>query len=108
MNPPRRASLYRGQTACVSTSSPFRNHHMKKHTHRPELEILEDRCLLSGDMVLSWNTVAINAVRNDYNTGHPVDQGGPTMDSRALAIASIAVADAEGAIDHSFKPYLPT
>src|SRR5262249_21131742 len=41
------------------------------------------------------------------STGHPVDQGGPTMDSRALAIASIAVADATAAIDQSFKPYLP-
>jgi hypothetical protein len=80
---------------------------MKKHPYRPEIETLEDRCLLSGDMVLRWNNVALSAVRNDYNTGRPVDQGGPTMDSRALAIVSLAIADATAAIDNSFKPYLP-
>jgi hypothetical protein len=80
---------------------------MKQHPYRPEIDTLEDRCLLSGDMVLRWNGVAQSAVRNDYNTGHPVDLGGPTMDSRALAIASIAIADATAAIDHSSKPYLP-
>src|SRR2546425_840086 len=80
---------------------------MSKHSYHPEIETLEERSLLSGDMVLRWNAVALSAVRNDYNTGHPIDQGGPTMDSRALAIASIAMADAAAAIDHSFKPYLP-
>src|SRR5262245_20090861 len=80
---------------------------MMKHPYRPKIETLEDRCLLSGDMVLRWNAVALSAVRNDYSTGHPIDQGGPTMDSRALAIVSIAMADATAAIDPSFKPYLP-
>jgi hypothetical protein len=79
---------------------------MKKY--RPEIEPLEDRRLLSGDMVLRWNAVALDAVRNDYNTGKAVDQGGPTMDSRALAIVSLAIADAVCAIDHSFNPYLPS
>jgi hypothetical protein len=56
-------------------------------------------------MVMRWNAIALAAVRNDYAAGKPVDQGGPTMDSRALAIVSIAVADAVAAVDHSFKPY---
>jgi PAP2 superfamily/Vanadium chloroperoxidase N-terminal domain len=79
---------------------------MPRHPHRPEIESLEDRSLPSGDMVLRWNAIALDAVRNDYATGKPVDQGGPTMDSRALAIVSIAVADALDTVDHSFEPYL--
>ena len=79
---------------------------MKRHTRRPEIEPLEDRCLPAADMVLHWNAIALDAVRTDYADGKPVDQGGPTMDSRALAIVSIAVADAADAVTHAFKPYL--
>jgi membrane-associated phospholipid phosphatase len=79
---------------------------MKRQIRRPDIESLEDRCLPSASMVLHWNALALEAVRNDYAFGKPVDQGGPTMDSRALAIVSIAVADAVAAVDHSFKPYL--
>jgi hypothetical protein len=79
---------------------------MSTHTRRLEIEALEDRCLLSGDMVLHWSTIARDTVRNDYATGKAIDEGGPTMDSRALAIVSLAVADAVAAVDHSFKPYI--
>src|SRR5262245_56799558 len=73
---------------------------------RPHLENLEDRCLLSGDVILQWNAVAIDAVKNDYALGHTPDQGGPTRDSRALAIVHAAMFDALNSIQNLCAPYL--
>ena len=67
---------------------------------------LEARCLLSGDVVLSWNAVALDAIKNDYALGHTPDQGGPTRDSRALAIVHAAMFDAVNSIDGHYSPYL--
>src|SRR5262249_17495083 len=64
------------------------------------------RCLLSGDAVLRWNAVALDAVKNDYALGHTPDQGGPTRDSRALAIVHAAIFDAVNSIDGQYSPYL--
>jgi hypothetical protein len=57
-------------------------------------------------MVLAWNALALNTVRHDYTIGQVMDQGGPTMDSRALAIVHVAMYDAVDAIDGSHAPYL--
>src|SRR5689334_9845615 len=77
---------------------------MKKTLH---LESLEDRSLLSADAVLDWNAIALEAVKNDYVAQHSAhDQGGPTRDSRALAIVHIAMYDAVAAIDRTYQPYL--
>jgi hypothetical protein len=73
---------------------------------RPGLEQLEARCVLSGDIILHWNAVALDAVKNDYALGHTPDQGGPTRDSRALAIVHAAMFDAVNSIDGRFTPYL--
>src|SRR5262245_25577040 len=73
---------------------------------RPGVERLEARCLLSGDVVLRWNAVALDALKNDYALGHAPDQGGPTRDSRALAIVHAAMFDALNSIDGRFTPYL--
>jgi hypothetical protein len=70
------------------------------------VEPLEDRCLPSADMVLHWNSIALDTVRHDYTLGQVMDQGGPTMDSRALAVVSAAVYDAVDAVSHTARPYL--
>jgi hypothetical protein len=73
---------------------------------QPVVETLEERCLLASDMVLAWNAVALDAVRHDYTPGQVMDQGGPTMDSRALAIVQVAMYDALDAVDPIGAPYL--
>src|SRR5207248_5579863 len=75
-------------------------------TARPTVEALEDRCLLAGDVILHWNAVALDALKNDYAPGHTPDQGGPTRDSRALAIVHAAMFDAVNSIADRFTPYL--
>jgi hypothetical protein len=76
------------------------------HRFRPGVEQLEVRCLLSGDVVLRWNAVALDALKNDYALGHTPDQGGPTRDSRALAIVHAAIFDAANSIDGRYTAYL--
>jgi hypothetical protein len=77
----------------------------RKHV-RLDLERLEERCLLSADIVMQWNQYALNAVQNDYNVGQPSEQGGPTATSRALAIVQASVYDAANAVDPTYTPYL--
>jgi hypothetical protein len=74
--------------------------------HTLTLEHLEERCLLSGDPVLEWNAVALQAAVIDHGLGAPALQFGPTRLSRALAIVQIAVFDAVNSIDRSYDPYL--
>jgi hypothetical protein len=69
------------------------------------LEQLEERSLLTTDMVLQWNAVALDAVAAD-SSGTVADQAGPTRTSRALAIVQAAVFDAVNSIDGSYTPYL--
>src|SRR5262249_23350653 len=80
---------------------------MRKRRFPLSVEALEDRRLLSGDMVLHWNEIAMNAVKADPTFSSP-DQAGPTRCSRALAIVQAAVFDAVDAIDGSYTPYLYT
>jgi hypothetical protein len=70
------------------------------------LEQLEDRCLLSGDMVLAWNAIAIEAAKSDHAIGAPGAQFGPTRTSRAMAIVQGAVYDAVNSIQPLYTPYL--
>src|SRR5262245_66242115 len=63
----------------------------------PRVELLEDRCLLSGDVVLEWNQLALRAVGQARVS--------PVVASRALAITQAAVYDAVNAIERSFEPY---
>src|SRR5262249_10394682 len=63
----------------------------------PRVELLEDRCLLSADVVLEWNQLAVHAVGQARVS--------PVVASRALAITQAAVYDAVNAIDRSFAPY---
>src|SRR5437899_25695 len=61
------------------------------------LEQLEDRCLLSANVVVQWNQLALDAIRQV--------KPNPLVASRALAIEQVAVYDAVNAIDRSFTPY---
>jgi hypothetical protein len=70
------------------------------------VEPLEERCLLSGDVVLEWNAIALDAMANDSRLGANAKQNAPTRSSRALAIVQAAVFDAVNSIDGSYDPYL--
>jgi hypothetical protein len=74
--------------------------------HPVAVERLEERCLLSGDVVLEWNAIALDAVKNDSLLGASAKQNAPTRSSRALAIVQAAVFDAVNSIDGSYDPYL--
>src|SRR5580765_5238565 len=84
------------------------NSHLRKSSIKPEFEILEDRCVPSGDAILHWNAVALEAEKNDYPVGGTPDQPGPTRTARALAIVHAAMYDAVNAVDGSYTPYLFT
>ena len=62
------------------------------------LEPLEDRCVPSADVVLEWNTLALDVIRQT--------KANPLLGSRDLAIMQVAVYDSVNAIDGSFTPYL--
>jgi hypothetical protein len=78
----------------------------RRRDFRAGVERLERLQLLSGDAVLRWNTVALDAVAADYNLQTPPSQAGPTATARALAIVQIAVYDAVNCIDHTAEAYL--
>src|SRR5215475_1263082 len=97
------AELFRAMRRLLrSDGDPAR----KPPRRRPALETLEERCLLSSDVVLEWNAIALDALKNDSTLGANAKQNAPTRASRALAIVQAAVFDAVNSIDHSYDPYL--
>src|SRR5262245_13863255 len=65
---------------------------------RPGVEPLEDRCLLSGDMVLRWNEILQDSIR--------ISPPLAVRTSRIAAMVQAAVYDAVNSIDRSYTPYL--
>lgn len=63
----------------------------------PRVEQLEDRCLMSANVVLEWNQLALHAIGQARLS--------PVFVSRDLAITQAAVYDAVVAIDRSFELY---
>src|SRR5947209_9742939 len=61
------------------------------------VEQLEDRGLPSANVVLEWNQLTLDAIRQTKSN--------PLVASRALAITQAAVYDAVNAIDRSFASY---
>ncbi len=61
-------------------------------------ECLEERQLLTADMVLQWNDVLLDAVR--------FDKTAPPKASRAMAIVHTAIYDTVNSIDREYTPYL--
>jgi membrane-associated phospholipid phosphatase len=64
---------------------------------RPQLERLDHRCLLSGDVVLEWNQVLLDALKDDHIL--------PLYLAREAAIVHAAIFDAVNAIDRSYTPF---
>src|SRR5262245_58800334 len=64
---------------------------------RPRLEALEERSLLAANVVLEWNTLALESIGQTRTD--------PAVGSRALTITQLAVYDAVNAIDGGHAPY---
>src|SRR5438445_4259939 len=75
------------------------DHSRRRPVCRLSVEALEGRFLLSGDMVLRWNSIFAAAERT-------AGQSGATPQSRNGAIVQAAVFDAVNSIDQSYTPYL--
>lgn len=60
------------------------------------------------DAILYWNQVALDAVAQDHTDPGPVEQGGPTKTSRALAIIHLAMYDAFNGVEQKYQSYLPS
>src|SRR4051794_37185153 len=67
---------------------------------RPVIESLDQRCLLSADVVIQWNQTVLAAIRADK----------PALGflTRDLAIVQSAIHDAVVSIDHSSAAFLAT
>jgi hypothetical protein len=83
----------------------FRKPDYPRRSFVPRLESLEKRCLLSADMVIRWNEIALQAAVNDYSLA-PGYEIGPTRLGRAMAIVQAAVYDSVNSMDPQFTPYL--
>ena len=79
------------------TPRPAADRSRPKPACRARFEHLEDRRLLSGDVVLHWNQITLDAIRQV--------KPNPLVGSRDLAIEQVAVFDAVNSIDRSFTPY---
>src|SRR5262245_4831926 len=66
----------------------------KRRACRLRLEPLEDRLVLSGDVVLEWNGLLLDAAR--------ANSQGTQVIGRSLAILHTAIYDAVNAIDRSY------
>jgi hypothetical protein len=93
-------------SSCSRVKSKTNQDRSRRFSFKPSLEILEDRRLLSGDAVLQWNAIALQAAVTDHGVGAPGLQFGPTRTARAFAIVQGAVFDAVNSIDPQYAPYL--
>src|SRR5438067_10193463 len=73
--------------------APRARYRRPRAARRPIFESLDERCLLSADVVIQWNQAVLSAIRTDK----------PTIGflTRDLAIVHTAIADAVDAIDHT-------
>jgi membrane-associated phospholipid phosphatase len=69
----------------------------RRQPRRLHLEALEDRCLLSADVVLEWNQLLLDTAK--------ANKVSPILITRDLAIESAAVYDAVNDIDRSYTVY---
>jgi hypothetical protein len=81
------------------------NRAKQRGQYRPSVESLEQRSMMSADMVIQWNAIAIEAAKRDYSLPQSY-QIGPTRLGRAMAIVQAAVYDAVNSIDRHYAPYL--
>lgn len=72
-------------------------HNRNRPTSRLLVEALEDRSLMSGNVVLDWNSTALAAT---------IQAGGPPpLAARNMAIVHAAIYDAVNTIDQTHEPY---
>src|SRR4051812_41651053 len=76
----------------------IRERRSRYRAYRPAAESLDERCLLSADVVIQWNQAVLAAIRNDKP---PIG-----FVTRDLAIVQTAIYDAVNAIDHTSRPFL--
>ncbi|MGD9853765.1 MAG: chloroperoxidase [Planctomycetaceae bacterium] len=69
-------------------------------------QVLEARVLLTADVIMEWNAVALEVNRISYSGEVVNDQIGPTRSSRALAIVHAAMFDAWNSVNFKYTPYL--
>ncbi|SIO56499.1 TIGR03118 family protein [Singulisphaera sp. GP187] len=83
--------LWTGSRTREYRSSRVRNR--RSRARRPSIESLDERCLLSADVVIQWNQAVLTAIRNEK----------PTIGflTRDLAIVQSAIYDAVNGIDHT-------
>src|SRR5947199_4794741 len=89
--------LWSGSRTRVRYRAPRDRRH-RKHACRPGMESLDERCLLSADVVIQWNQAILAAIRNDKPTIGFV--------TRDLAIVQSAIDDAVNAVDHTSGAFL--
>src|SRR5260370_29144795 len=70
----------------------------RPRARRPTFDSLDERCLVSSDVVIQWNQAVLDAIRNDR----------PTIGflTRDLAIVQSAIYDAVNAVDHTSGAFL--
>src|SRR6516165_11845147 len=83
--------LWSGSRTRQSQAPQYRG--CQHRAYRPGAESLDERCLLSGDVVIQWNQAVLAAIRNDKPS--------PGFLTRDLAIVQTAIYDAVNAIDHT-------
>src|SRR3989442_15694807 len=78
--------------------APRARNRRPRAARRPIFESLDERCLLSADVVIQWNQAVLAAIRNDK----------PTIGflTRDLAIVQSAIYDAVNAVDHTSTAFL--
>src|SRR5207244_1946089 len=74
-----------------------RHRGLNRRARRPAIERIEDRVMLSADIILEWNRVLLAAVR--------VDRTPPPVAARDMAMVQAAVYDGVNAIDRTYEPY---
>jgi hypothetical protein len=91
-----------------SSSTAGRQKQTRRHKIR--FEQLESRTMMTGDSILHWNAIALDAVAKDHtslNGNSPAaEHAGPGKASRALAIVHTAMFDAINSIKGKYEPYL--
>jgi hypothetical protein len=78
-------------------SRAARDRRSRRRVFHPGIESLDERCLLSSDVVIQWNQALLGAIRADTPTIGFV--------TRDLAIVQVAIYDAVNAIDHTSRDF---
>src|SRR5438552_14035633 len=83
--------------SCIRQYRAPRERRRRKQACRPRMESLDERCLLSTDVVIQWNQAVLAAIRADK----------PTIGflTRDLAIVHTAIYDAVNAIDRTSRVF---